>query len=676
MIRYGCDYNPEQWDAATIEEDVRLMAEAGVDLVTLGVFAWAELEPRPGEYTFTWLDDLLDRLGDAGIDVDLATATASTPAWLGDVDDELGSVDRWGRRRAGGARGHHCPTSEAYQVASLRLTSVLAERYARDPRVVMWHSGNEYGGPESCRCDRCGRAFVAWLRRRYGDLDALNAAWGTAFWSLRLSRWEHVHPPRATSDLHNPAHVLDWDRFRSDLLRAQFRAERDLIKAVNPDAPVMTNFMGLFPDLDYWAWARDEDLVTDDTYPDPADPRGAQDNALHLDLMRSLGEGKPFLVLEQAVGAVQWRDVNTPKRPGQYRLWSWQAVARGAQGVCQFQWRASVRGAETFHSAMVGHAGATGPRWQEVVRLGGELAALDVGADERVDADVAILLDWHSQWARRAAHTPDDDAPDAELRRWHAAFFELGIPTDFVSVDSDLSGYRLLVLPSHFLVSQATAERITAYVEQGGHVVGTYLTGVVDDTQGVHAGGYPGPLSELFGVRVLEHWPLPVQAPPPVPAAARISTAVGAPQAGRVVSWQWGELEYARFVERTELLAADGNDAALALAAFVDGDLAGSPAVVTRPRGAGRATYVALSLAEEALLTVAGALAADAGAHPTVPGLPPGIEAVRRGDRLYLLNHGDAARTVALAGLTPADADASDVLVGPRDVRVVELAPR
>ena len=675
MIWYGCDYNPEQWDAGTVEQDVRLMAQAGVNLVTLAVFAWAKLEPRPGEYELDWLDDLLDRLGDAGIAVDLATGTASTPAWLGDIDDELGSVDRWGRRRAGGTRGHHCPSSPAYQEASRRLTSVLAQRYAHDPRVVMWHSGNEYGGPAACYCERCRAGFVAWLRRRYDDLDALNAAWGTAFWSLHLSRWEQVAPPRATSDLHNPAQVLDWDRFRSDLLLEQLIAERDIVKAVDPAARVMTNFMGLFPELDYWAWAREEDLVTDDTYPDPADPRGAADNALHLDLMRSLGEGKPFLVLEQAVGAVQWRDVNVPKRPGQFRLWSLQAVARGAQGVCQFQWRASVRGAETFHSAMVGHAGATGPRWGEVVGLGADLASLGTTADERVDAQVAILLDWNSLWARRAAHTPDDGAPDGELRRWHAAFFELGIPTDFVSVDSDLSGYRLLVLPSHFLVSEATASRIARFVEQGGHVVGTYLTGVVDDTLGVHAGGYPGPLSELFGVRVLEHWPLSEAAPGAVPTAARISSAVGAPRAGRVVSWQWGELAYTRFAERVEMVTAAG-DAPLALAAFVDGDLAGVPAMVARPHGAGRSTYVALSLAEESLLTVAGVLAADAGARPTVPDLPPGVEAVRRGDRLYLLNHGDTAQSVGLGALAPVDPDARDVLVGPRDVRVVELVPR
>ncbi|MBO3085950.1 beta-galactosidase [Cellulomonas fengjieae] len=668
MIWYGCDYNPEQWDAATVEQDVRLMAEAGVNLVTLAVFAWAELEPRPEQFELAWLDDLIGRLDDAGIAVDLATGTASTPTWLGDLDDDLGSVDRWGRRRAGGARGHHCPSSPAYQLAALRLTAALAERYANDPRVVMWHSGNEYGGPEACYCERCGAGFIVWLKRRYDDLDALNAAWGTAFWSLRLGRWEHVEPPRATSDLHNPAQALDWNRFRSDLLLEQFTAERDLIKAVNPDARVMTNFMGLFPELDYWSWAREEDLVTDDTYPDPNDPRGAQDNALHLDLMRSLGEGKPFLVLEQAVGAVQWRDLNTPKRPGQFRLWSLQAVARGAQGVCQFQWRASVRGAETFHSAMVGHAGPTGPRWDEVVRLGAELETLDLTNDERVHADVAILLDWNSSWARRAAHTPDDAAPDAELRRWHAAFFELGIPTDFVSVDSDLSGYRVLVLPSHFLVSRATAERIERFVDQGGHVVGTYLTGVVDDTQGVHAGGYPGPLGELFGVRVLEHWPLPTATASPVPGVARISGAVRAPFPGPVES-HWGTLGYARFAE---LVEARGGDA---LATFVDGDLAGAPAVVARRHGAGRATYLAVSLEEESLLAVAGALAADAGVRPTVLDLPAGVEAVRRGDRLFLLNHGDEIRVVGLGTLSAADPEVTEVRVGPRDVRVVGLVP-
>ncbi|QEW02760.1 beta-galactosidase [Microbacterium lushaniae] len=672
MIWYGCDYNPEQWDAATIDEDLRLMREAGVNLVTLGVFAWAFIEPAPGEYRFEWLDDLIDRLGEAGIAVDLATASASTPAWLGDLDPELASIDGYGRRRSGGTRGHHCPSSAVYRSASRRLTAELARRYALNPTVVMWHSGNEFGGAAACFCGRCRTQFVGWLRRRYVELEALNDAWGTAFWSLRFGSWDQIQPPGVTSDFGNPAQYLDWARFRSDLLLEQFTAERDLIKAVAPHAQVMTNFMGLFHGLDYWKWARAEDLVTDDTYPDPNDPCGARDNALHIDLMRSLAEGKELLILEQAVGAVQWRDVNTPKRPGQFRLWSMQAVARGAQGICQFQWRASIRGAETFHSGMVGHAGPVGPRWAEVVGLGGELATIETAVGDRVESDVAIMLDWNSLWARREAHGPDADAPDVELRRWHAAFFELGIPTDFVSVDSDLDAYRLLVLPSHFLVSESTAQRISAFVTAGGHVVGTHLTGVVDDTLGVHRGGYPGPLSELFGVRVLEHWPL-AEIASPASGAARISAAVAPPHPGRLVRGDGvGELAYARFAEHVQLL--DLERRAEAVAAFVGGDLEAAPAITSRTHGAGRATYLAASLEEASLIATAGRLAADAGIVPTLPGLPPGIEAVRRGRYLFLLNHGDLEQTVDVTSARVADPGDGRVRVAPRDVRIIALA--
>ena len=672
MIWYGCDYNPEQWDAATIDEDLRLMREAGVNLVTLGVFAWAIIEPAPGEYRFEWLDDLIDRLGEAGIAVDLATASASTPAWLGDLDPELASIDEYGRRRSGGTRGHHCPSSAVYRSASRRLTAELARRYASNPTVVMWHSGNEFGGAAACFCGRCRTQFVGWLRRRYGELDALNDAWGTAFWSLRLGSWDQIQPPGATSDFGNPAQHLDWNRFRSDLLLDQFTAERDLIKAVAPHARVMTNFMGLFRGLDYWKWARAEDLVTDDTYPDPNDPCGARDNALHVDLMRSLAEGKELIILEQAVGAVQWRDVNTPKRPGQFRLWSMQAVARGAQGICQFQWRASIRGAETFHSGMVGHAGPVGPRWAEVVGLGGDLATIETAVGDRVEAGVAIMLDWNSLWARREAHGPDADAPDGELRRWHAAFFELGIPTDFVAVDSDLDAYRLLVLPSHFLVSESTARRIAAFVAAGGHVVGTHLTGVVDDSLGVHPSGYPGPLSELFGVRVLEHWPLTEMALP-VPGAARISAAVGSPHPGRIVRGDGdSELAYARFAEHVHLL--DLEPRAEAVATFVGGDLEAAPAITSRAHGAGRATYLAASLDEASLIATAGRLAADAGIGPTLPDLPPGIEAVRRGRYLFLLNHGDLEQAVDVTAARVADPEDGRVRVAPRDVRIIALA--
>ncbi|MCK6064905.1 MULTISPECIES: beta-galactosidase [Microbacterium] len=672
MIWYGCDYNPEQWDAATIDEDLRLMREAGVNLVTLGVFAWAIIEPAPGEYRFEWLDDLIDRLGEAGIAVDLATASASTPAWLGDLDPELASIDEYGRRRSGGTRGHHCPSSAVYRSASRRLTAELARRYALNPTVVMWHSGNEFGGAAACFCGRCRTQFVGWLRRRYGELDALNDAWGTAFWSLRFGSWDQIQPPGATSDFGNPAQYLDWNRFRSDLLLGQFTAERDLIKAVAPHAQVMTNFMGLFHGLDYWKWARAEDLVTDDTYPDPNDPCGARDNALHIDLMRSLAEGKELIILEQAVGAVQWRDVNTPKRPGQFRLWSMQAVARGAQGICQFQWRASIRGAETFHSGMVGHAGPVGRRWAEVVGLGGDLATIETAVRDRVDAGVAIMLDWNSLWARREVHGPDADAPDGELRRWHAAFFELGIATDFVSVDSDLDTYRLLVLPSHFLVSESTAQRISAFVAAGGHVVGTHLTGVVDDTLGVHLSGYPGPLSELFGVRVLEHWPL-AEIPSPAPGAARISAAVGSPHPGRLVRRDGeGELAYARFAEHVQLL--DLEPRAEAVATFIGGDLEAAPVITSRAHGAGRATYLAASLDEASLIATAGRLAADAGIGPTLPDLPPGIEAVRRGRYLFLLNHGDLERTVDVTSAHVTDPADGRIRVAPRDVRIIALA--
>lgn len=646
-VWYGADYYPEQWDERTIAQDIGLMGEAGVTLVTLGVFSWAELQPTPDAWDLDWLDGIITRLGDAGIAVDLATPTASVPAWLADLDPELASVDASGLRRTGGTRGYHCPSSPTYKAAVRVIVERLAARFGGRAEVVMWHVGNEFG-PTECFCTRCAEAFREWLRRRYRDIDALNEAWGTTFWSLRMSDWRQVMPPRVTTDFHMPGRLVDWSRFHSDLLLEQFMTERDLLRSGDPSTPIFTNFMGLYPKLDYWAWADQADAVGNDCYPDPADPRAARIGAFDSDLMRSLARGKPFLQTEQAVSAVQWRAVNTPKRPRQFQLWSMQTVARGASGVLQFQWRASVAGAETFHSAMVPHAGPGGERWAEVVELGSRIAGLDLAADAPVDAHVAIVLDWSSLWARRSTHGPDDREPDAETRRWHAGLFENGVAVDFVAPWHDLSRYRLVVLPSLFLVTPDFAAALDRYVADGGHVVATYLTGVVDERVHAHPGA-PGPLTEMLGVRVQEHWPLPDRAVEPPPASARVSASIVVPAPGGTLAGSWSERDpgrpvvtYSGFAESITV-----TDASVVMT-FAGGDLAGKPAITRRGHGLGRATYVAARIDEASLIELVGRLVDDAGVQPTVPDLPPGVEAVRRGGLLFLLNHSDAPASVSV----------------------------
>ena len=378
-VLYGGDYNPEQWPEEVWHEDVRLMREAGVNLVSLGIFSWAKLEPRPGEYDFEWLDRVVDLLHESGVMVDLATATASPPPWLARLYPESLPVTMDGVTLYPGARQHYCPSSTAYRERAAELVRRVADRYEEHPALAMWHVNNEYGcHVAECYCDASAAHFREWLRERYGDLGELNEAWGTAFWSQRYSNWDEILPPRTAPTFTNPTQQLDFRRFSSDALLECFEMEKEILREATPDVPITTNFMGFFKPVDYWKWAEREDVVSHDLYPDPADPAAHVGAAMTYDLMRSLGGGEPWVLMEQTSVRVNWRERNVPKKPGQMRLWSYGAVARGADGIMFFQWRASRAGAEKFHSAMVPHVKPEDSRsWKEVRQLGGELKKLD-----------------------------------------------------------------------------------------------------------------------------------------------------------------------------------------------------------------------------------------------------------------------------------------------------------
>ena len=397
-LSYGGDYNPEQWPEEVWPQDVALMREAGVNLVTVAVFGWAWLEPAPGAYTFDRLDRIMDGLHAGGIRVCLATATASPPPWFSYAHPETLPVDADGRRLTYGSRQAICPSSPVYRQAALALTEQLARRYHDHPALALWHVHNEYACHNAyCYCDTSAAAFRDWLQRRYGDLDALNAAWGTAFWSQTYTDWAQVQPPRATPTSKNPGQVLDFRRFSSAEHLANFVAERDVLHALAPGIPVTTNLMtGSCVDLDYWAWGREmtgpDRLVSNDHYilaEHPLEPPAQI--AFAADLARSLAGG-PWLLMEHSTSAVNWQPRNLAKPPGQLIRDSLAHVARGSEGALYFQWRASRAGSEKWHSAMVPHAGTESKIWREVVTLGGHLRALAEVEGARTEAEVAVLV--------------------------------------------------------------------------------------------------------------------------------------------------------------------------------------------------------------------------------------------------------------------------------------------
>ncbi|MER6424265.1 beta-galactosidase [Streptomyces sp. NPDC001137] len=618
-ILFGGDYNPEQWPEETWTEDVRLMREAGVNSVTLGVFSWAKLEPRPGEREFGWLDRLMDLMHAGGIGVVLATPTSSPPPWLGRLHPETLPRDEDGRIEWWGGRQHFSHSSAAYRRYAAAITEDLAARYGGHPALTMWHINNEY-----CTYDwgdEAAARFRRWLQQRYGTLDALNSAWGTAFWSQGYGDWAEVLPPRHAHYLKNPGQVLDFKRFTSDMLLECYIAERDIVRRHTPShIPVTTNFMALWAGLDAWRWAEEEDVVSVDLYPDPRDPFGAQHGALVQDLTRSQARG-PWMLMEQAAGPVNWRGVNHPKPRGLGRLWSLQAVARGADAICYFQWRQSRQGAEKFHSGMVSHAGPEGRTYQEVGQLGAELARIGAevtGSHSR--NDIAILHDWHSWWAgahegrlsTRVDHTQI-------LTAWHRGLWQAHLTTDFAHPEHDLTAYKLVVVPQLYALTDAAVDNLLAYVRGGGTLVCGFLTGVTDEDDRVRPGGMDPRLRELFGIRTLhEWWPLDAD-----------ETA----ETDEFHGTLWSE----------EIEAAE--DASVE-ARYKGGELDGLPAVLRR----GRAWYVSTLPEPHALRDLLARIAADAGARPVLDGLPDRVEAVRRGDLLFVLNHGREPVTVQVPG--------------------------
>nr|WP_286132075.1 beta-galactosidase [Clavibacter michiganensis] len=652
---FGCDYNPEQWSRETWLEDARLMNEAGVTLVALNIFGWAQLEPVRGSYDFDALDTIIEILHEHGIGINLGTATASPPPWFSADYPESLPMMADGTTREFGGRQAFCPSSPAYREHALALVEKIAQRYGAHPAVRLWHVSNEIGCHNAhCYCVISSAAFRGWLEERYGSIDELNAAWGTSFWSQRYASWEHIRTPRLTVSTGNPGQALDFMRFSSDELLAHYKAEQAILRR-HSSAPITTNFMvtAHIRNQDYWAWAPHMDVIANDHYLDHrlGDPRSELSFA--ADATRGLAGGRPWMLMEQATSAVNWQPLNIAKAPGEMIRNTLSHVARGADGISFFQWRASLQGSEKFHSAMLPHAGTDSMLWREVVELGDILANLAEVTGSVVDADVAIVFDWQAWWA-----TDLDSHPSVEVRylaQVHAAYNALlgaGITVDIVAPGAPVDSYALVVVPSLYSVTDAAAQVLADYVAAGGHAVVTFFSGIVDEHDRVRAGGYPGAFRELLGVRSEEFVPL------------HPSTVLELSDGQSARLWS----------ERLRLEGAE------AVSAFTNGPVPGVAAVTRNAFGDGVAWYLATALDEESLATTLVRAARDAGVAVTA-GHPAGVEIVRRvgesGSWVFIINHTNAAfeyRTQGTEILTgaeigvPASATNETARIGTLDV--------
>lgn len=609
FFAHGGDYNPDQWRhiPGTLEEDVRLMKLAHCNLMSVGIFSWAALEPREGEYDFDWLECVLDTLYANGIHVFLATPSGARPAWMSQKYPEVLRVSDQGIRNLHGERHNHCFTSPVYRAFVHKINAALAERFGKHPAVVGWHVSNEYSG--ECHCELCQEAFRRWLMKKYGTLNALNQAYWTGFWAKTYTDWSQLHSPSARGEGSIHGLYLDWMRFVTDQTIDFMRHEVEAVRAFS-DLPVTTNLMGSFYGLDSFRFARVLDFASYDSYPswgETSDYSIALGAGFQYDITRSI-LNKPWILMESTPSMVNWKEICQPKRPGMHLASSLLTVAHGSDSVMYFQWRKSRGAAEKFHGAVVGHERSEHTRvFRDVTEVGECLERILPVLHARTEARAALMFDWNNRWAIANANGPRKDKQHDEIVQEHyAALAGAHVNIDIVDEEKPLQGYSLVSAPMLYMVKPGLAERLRAFVEKGGTLVLTYFSGYVDENDLCFLDGMPGPLRPLAGV-----WAEEIDALYPGQSnkiVMRPGNALGL------------EGEFAcGFL--CELAHAEG---AQALADYGEDFYAGMPAVTENRLGKGRVIYLAARAEQKFLDLLYERLLRDAGVAPIVDA-PAGV---------------------------------------------------
>jgi len=657
---HGGDYNPDQWPEEVWEEDMRLMKLAHCNAMSVGIFAWARLEPAEGQFDFSWLDKIMDMLAANDAYAVVATPSGARPAWLSFKYPEVLRVRPDRGRNLHGRRHNHCLTSPVYREKVGIINTKLAERYKDHRALLVWHVSNEYSG--ECHCELCRDAFREWLKRKYGDLDALNQAWWTAFWSHTYTEWSQVEPPSPIGETSVHGHNLDWKRFVTDQTVGFLKSEIAPLRAITPDVPITTNFMGTYPGLNYWKMAPELDVISWDNYPLWHSPHGNVQLATRVafvhDINRSLKGGKPFMLMESTPSVTNWMPVAKLKRPGMHMLSSLQAVAHGSDTVQYFQWRKSRGSKEKFHGAVVDHVGHENTRvFRDVAELGKALEKLDPVVGTTLRPDVAIIYDWENNWAINDAEGPRRDKRDClpTCQRHYRQFWSRGIPVDVIDMEQDLSGYKLVVAPMLYMVRPGVAERLESLVQAGGTFVTTYWTGIVDENDLCFLGGFPGPLRKLLGI-----WDEEIDA-------------LYDSEKNHVLPVAGNALGLSGEYEARELCALVHVESAEVLATYKCDFYTGRPALTVSRVGNGRAYYIASRNEDRFLSDLYGALARELQLERALEAdLPEGVTAQLRtdGERrfVFLMNFNDAWAVVELGGVA-----FTDLLTGERISGKAEL---
>ncbi len=617
---HGGDYNPEQWlhSPEILDRDIEYFKKAKINEVSMGIFSWAMLEPEEGVFRFEWMEEIIDRLYENGISVILATPSGARPKWLADKYPEVLRVDPRGHRAYFGGRHNHCYTSPVYREKVAIINRKLAEKFGGHPGVIAWHISNEYGGtPYDCYCPLCQNEFRRWLKERYGDIDVLNRAWATIFWSHRYNSFEQIEAPspRGENSLH--ALNLDWRRFVTDRTGDFIKSEIQAIRDGGSEKPTTINMMYDFKPLNYHKFADIIDIVSWDNYPQwhkKQEYLTAMDDGMQHDIMRSI-QRKPFLLMECCPSATNWQPVSKLKKPGMLHAASMQAVAHGADSVLYFQLRQSQGSFEKFHGAVIDHYGGDDTRvFREVTQVGESLEQLQEVTGAVTEARVAVLFDWENRWAMEDAKGPRNDGLfyKETVEKSYYAFRKLGLDVDVIDMEQELDGYAVVAAPMLYMFRAGFEEKVRRFVEKGGRFILTYWSGIVDETDLCFLGGTPHGLMDVMGLRSTE-----------IDGLYDGETNVGIPVAGN-------SLRMAQPYTCARLCDLVKTSTAEVLMTYGEDFYAGMPALTGNSYGEGRAYYVCADFEQAFYDELYRKIAADAGVKRVISHIPNGVEVTTR----------------------------------------------
>ena len=629
---YGGDYNPEQWDESVWEEDMRMFALAGIDIVTLNVFSWALLQKDDDVYDFSLLDKIMEFVKKHGLYVCLATSTGAHPAWMAKKYPDILRTEFGGMKRKFGGRHNSCPNSPTYKKFSVRLATKLAERYKEYDNIVAWHISNEFGG--ECYCENCEQAFRIWLKEKYGTLENLNRAWNTTFWGHTFYDWDEIVLPDLRSEHFAYDRTmfqgisLDYRRFMSDSMLDRYIDEYRAIKAITPEVLITTNLMGFYKPLDYQKWAKYMDFISWDNY--PANDDSYAKIAMAHDLMRGIKQGKPFALMEQTPSVTNWLSYNALKRPGVMRLWSYQAVAHGADTVMFFQMRRSIGACEKYHGAVIDHVGNENTRvFREIAALGEELEKIgDATLGGRTKSQIALLFDWDNWWALEYSAGPSCELRYlTEFGRYYEILRKANYDVDIIGVEDAFDSYKIVIAPVLYMVKGDYDEKIRSYTKAGGIFVTTFFSGIVQENDLVTLGGYPGKLRDILGIWVEE-----------IDALAN----------GQENGFVYEGIHYpAKLL--CDIIHTEGAEA---LCGYESDFYAGCPVITKHAYGQGIAYYVATASNDAFYKKFLGDICAEAGVEPLLE-TPELVEVTSRenekGRYLFLLNHDGKQTKIVLS---------------------------